>query len=53
MKRLQNWADDADKYMATAGHFGAKSPVLVKHYTEDWGVPIPFCDQQRRVPRSP
>lgn len=29
--------DDADKYMAAAGHFGAKSPVLVKHYTEDLG----------------
>lgn len=29
--------DDADKYMAAAGHFGAKSPVLVKHYCEDLG----------------
>ena len=29
--------DEADKYMAAAGHFGAKSPVLVKHYTEDLG----------------
>lgn len=29
--------DDADKYMAAAGHFGAKSPVLVKHYAEDLG----------------
>ncbi len=29
--------DDADKYMAAAGHYGAKSPVLVKHYAEDLG----------------
>ena len=29
--------DEADKYMAAAGHFGAKSPLLVKHYAEDLG----------------
>lgn len=29
--------DDADKYMAAAGHYGAKSPVLVKHFSEDLG----------------
>lgn len=29
--------DDADKYMAAAGHFGAKSSVLVKHFAEDLG----------------
>lgn len=29
--------DEADKYMAAAGHFGTKSSVLVKHYTEDLG----------------
>lgn len=29
--------DDADKYMAAAGHFGAKSPLLVKHFSEDLG----------------
>lgn len=29
--------DDADKYMAAAGHFGAKSPSLVKHFSEDLG----------------
>ena len=28
---------DADKYMAAGGHFGAKSPHLVKHYCEDLG----------------
>lgn len=31
------FSHEADKYMAAAGHFGAKSPVLVKHYTEDLG----------------
>lgn len=29
--------NDADKYMAAAGHFGAKSPLLVKHFSEDLG----------------
>ena len=29
--------DEANMYMAAEGHFGAKSPVLVKHYTEDLG----------------
>ena len=31
------FADDADKYMAAAGHYGSKSPVLVKHFSEDLG----------------
>lgn len=34
---LQCFGDDADKYMAAAGHFGNKSPLLVKHYAEDLG----------------
>lgn len=29
--------EDADKYVAAAGHYGRKSPVLVKHYVEDLG----------------
>ena len=29
--------DEADKYMAAAGHFGNKSSLLVKHYAEDLG----------------
>ncbi len=29
--------DEVDKYMAAAGHYGAKSPVLVKHFSEDLG----------------
>lgn len=31
------FGDDADPYMAAAGHFGNKSPLLVKHYAEDFG----------------
>jgi 2-succinyl-5-enolpyruvyl-6-hydroxy-3-cyclohexene-1-carboxylate synthase len=29
--------EDADKFVAAAGHYGKKSPVLVKHYAEDLG----------------
>ena len=31
------FGDDADDYMAAAGHFGDKSRNLVKHYAEDLG----------------
>lgn len=31
------FGQDADKYMAAAGHYGNKSPLLVKHYAEDLG----------------
>lgn len=31
------FGDDADKYMAAAGHFGNKSENLVRHYAEDLG----------------
>ena len=31
------FGDDADKYMAAAGHYGNKSPDLVRHYVEDLG----------------
>lgn len=31
------FGDDANKFMAAAGHFGNKSPYLVKHYAEDLG----------------
>lgn len=29
--------EEADPYVAAAGHYGKKSPVLVKHYAEDLG----------------
>ena len=31
------FGDDADKYIAAAGHYGNKSRSLVKHYAEDLG----------------
>jgi 2-succinyl-5-enolpyruvyl-6-hydroxy-3-cyclohexene-1-carboxylate synthase len=31
------FGDSADPFMAAAGHFGNKSPNLVKHYAEDLG----------------
>lgn len=31
------FGEDADKYMAAAGHYGNKSSMLVKHYAEDLG----------------
>lgn len=31
------FGDEANKYMAAGGHFGNKSPHLVKHYAEDLG----------------
>ena len=31
------FGNEADGYMAAAGHFGNKSPQLVKHYAEDLG----------------
>lgn len=31
------FGDDADAYMAAAGHYGAQSHELVKHYAEDLG----------------
>ncbi len=31
------FGDEADEFVAAAGHFGNKSPTLVKHYAEDLG----------------
>jgi 2-succinyl-5-enolpyruvyl-6-hydroxy-3-cyclohexene-1-carboxylate synthase len=31
------FGDEADMYIAAAGHFGNKSPELIKHYAEDIG----------------
>lgn len=31
------FGDSANQYMAAAGHYGNKSPMLVKHYAEDLG----------------
>ncbi|WP_346687343.1 thiamine pyrophosphate-binding protein [Megamonas hypermegale] len=32
-----NFGEDADKYIAAAGHYGRKSHLLLKHYAEDLG----------------
>jgi 2-succinyl-5-enolpyruvyl-6-hydroxy-3-cyclohexene-1-carboxylate synthase len=32
-----HFGEDGDDFIAAAGHFGNKSPVLVKHYAEDLG----------------
>lgn len=37
MHPAQRFGDDADAYMAAAGHYGNKSPKLVRHYAEDLG----------------
>lgn len=29
--------DEADQYVAAAGHYGNKSPILIKHYATDLG----------------
>lgn len=31
------FGEDADRYIAAAGHYGNKSPELVKHYAQDLG----------------
>ena len=31
------WGDEADGYMAAAGHYGSRSSELVRHYAEDLG----------------
>lgn len=33
----QRFGEDADPYMAAAGHYGSQSPELVKHYAQDLG----------------
>lgn len=37
MHPCNSFGDDADSYMAAAGHYGNKSRQLVKHYAEDLG----------------
>ena len=31
------WGEETNKFVAAEGHFGKKSPVLVRHYAEDLG----------------
>ncbi len=32
-----HFGDEADKFISASGHFGNKSPTLVKHYAQDLG----------------
>ena len=38
------FGDEADKYIAAAGHYGNKSHQLVRHYAEDLGYEYLFAD---------
>lgn len=40
--RAAQFGDAADEFMAARGHYGNKSPDLVKHYAEDLGLRY-FC----------
>ena len=35
--RANQLGDEADKYIAAGGHYGNKSPALVRHYAQDLG----------------
>lgn len=37
LHHASRFGQDADQFMAAAGHFGNKSPCLLKHYAEDLG----------------
>lgn len=37
MHKCYAFGEEANKYMAAGGHYGAKSPALVKHFAEDLG----------------
>ncbi len=41
-----NFGDEADEFIAAAGHFGRKSPALVKHYAEDLGFEYLSADSK-------
>lgn len=37
------FGEDADAFMAAAGHFGNKSKLLMRHIAEDWGYEYLSC----------
>lgn len=43
-----DFGDEADKYIAAAGHYGNKSPNLVKHYAEDLNYEYLFADDKEK-----
>lgn len=40
------FGDDADAYIAAAGHYGKKSKDLVKHYAQDLGMTYYFAENK-------
>lgn len=44
-----HFGDDADNFISAAGHFGNKSPALVKHYAEDLGFEYMAASTKQEV----
>ena len=43
------FGEDADTYMAAAGHYGHQSPLLIKHFTEDLGFKYLMASDKESV----
>ena len=41
------FGEDGDPYIAAAGHYGDKSPQLIRHYAEDLGYEYMFADNKQ------
>lgn len=46
------FGDDADAYMAAAGHYGNKSAELIKHYAQDLGFEYLFASTKEEFIQS-
>ena len=44
--RVQHFGEEADKFIAAAGHYGNKSRQLVRHYAEDLGYEYLSADSK-------
>lgn len=43
----EQFGEDADAYMAAAGHYGQQSPALIRHYATDLGFEyLTACDKE-------
>lgn len=43
------FGEDADTYMAAAGHYGHQSPLLIKHFAEDLGFKYLMASDKESV----
>lgn len=43
-----HFGEDADEYIAAAGHFGNKSKLLVKHYVQDLGFEYLYASDKQQ-----